>query len=93
MEIPPARHHHSLTDFAGKTKEKIVFGGQNNPEHLFLNDVWIINFTNINLSGGLADVGGVNCTLIQCKGDVPPPRYGHTSLSYENSLYIFGGKT
>jgi len=29
--------------------------------------------------------------VVETSGDIPTPRYGHTSVEYDNKLYIFGG--
>lgn len=31
------------------------------------------------------------CEIIKCKGDIPQPRFFHTSCIIGNKLYLFGG--
>ena len=72
---PCPRSNHSAVVFGWKM---YVFGGLDE-DHSTLNDFWSLNLENWTWHN------------IALKGDVPPPRSGHTMLLYKNTFILFGG--
>jgi N-acetylneuraminic acid mutarotase len=60
-------------------KEVYIFGGTDGKT--FFNDVYIFNIENYTFS------------KLKTKGSIPTVRSGHSSVFYNNSIYIFGGGT
>lgn len=93
LDSPPPRHFASLCNMNNPEKEKIIFGGVTAPEGKLLNDVYVVNYTNVSFSSFLPKIPGAVCTLKRCKGEVPAPRKGHCATVYKKSLIIYGGTT
>jgi hypothetical protein len=34
----------------------------------------------------------IKCDKLKCKGEIPSPRWGHSSGLYEGKIYMFGGR-
>ncbi|KAG2386792.1 hypothetical protein C9374_001827 [Naegleria lovaniensis] len=75
-EGPCARNFHT-TVLNTSSNEMILFGGKSNG---FLNDVWSFNFA----TGSWRRLDCENSQLIT-------PRYGHSSVIYGDSMFVFGG--
>ncbi|KAM3129326.1 hypothetical protein pb186bvf_018542 [Paramecium bursaria] len=90
LEVPPNRHNHTLTDY--QSQEKIIFGGACLPEDILYNDVWIFNYSAIQYTTS-PEIPGAICTKRNTKGETPPPRQGHGACVFQNSLFVFGGKS
>ncbi|KAF0984149.1 hypothetical protein FDP41_007326 [Naegleria fowleri] len=73
---PCARNFHT-TVLNASTNEMILFGGKSNGFH---NDVWSFNFSN------------QSWKKLDCKdSQLITPRYGHASVIYGDSMFVFGG--
>lgn len=61
----------------------IVFGGhyfQGDDNFVYLNETWIL------------DTNKLNWHKVNCTGDLPGPRYGHSAHIIGTRMFIFGGK-
>jgi len=43
------------------------------------------------LNKELREIETLKCKKIKATGDIPTLRFGHTSETYKNSMYVFGG--
>lgn len=77
--MPEPRMNSSLTSYLDKL---YVFGGQNE-ESKYLNDFWIFDIKSSTWEKLSFD----------SYKDIPNERSGHSSVLYNNEIYIFGGKT
>lgn len=61
----------------------ILFGGYNCSKdfevQFYYNDVYTLNISTLSWN------------KLQMKGNLPDPRYGHTTTIYKRKLYLFGG--
>lgn len=78
-KMPEPRMNSSLTSYLDKL---YVFGGQNE-ESKYLNDFWIFDIKSSTWEKLSFD----------SYKDIPNERSGHSSVLYNNEIYIFGGKT
>jgi hypothetical protein len=79
---PPARTLFSMTKC---DKKLYIFGGILTEK---FNDLWYIDLKgNITL---ISDPRKWYC--IEPKGEIPSPRFGHTTVHFKKHLIIFGGK-
>ncbi|KAG1701634.1 hypothetical protein DVH05_010938 [Phytophthora capsici] len=80
---PSARDGHSMCLLpAGKQAPRlIVFGGNGQLNDERMNDVWVF------------DMEIHRWTLLQCYGDIPPPRSYHTAHTVGEFLFVVGGRT
>ncbi|KAG7380114.1 RNA polymerase II-associated protein 3 [Phytophthora pseudosyringae] len=81
---PSARDGHSmcLLHSAGNPAPRlIIFGGNGQLNDEKMNDVWLF------------DVEKQTWTLLQCSGDIPPPRSYHTAHAVGEFLFVVGGRT
>ncbi len=61
----------------------VVFGGHffaGNDKFEYLNETWLL------------DVEKLNWHKINCSGEIPSPRYGHSAHILGSRMFIFGGK-
>ncbi|ETK90127.1 hypothetical protein L915_06031 [Phytophthora nicotianae] len=80
---PSARDGHSmcLTPSSGNHAPRlIVFGGNGQLNDDRMNDVWLF------------DLEKRLWTVLQCSGDIPPPRSYHTAHTIGEFLFVFGGR-
>eukprot|EP01038_Epipyxis_sp_PR26KG_P015540 gene15540-20981_t len=78
---PPSGRGGSTAVYADK--KLIVFGGHffaGDDKFEYLNETWLL------------DVEKLNWHKINCSGDIPGPRYGHTAHILGSRMFIFGGK-
>ncbi|KAJ8557067.1 hypothetical protein ON010_g8898 [Phytophthora cinnamomi] len=81
---PSARDGHSMCwlDSRGKQPQRlVVFGGNGQLNDERMNDTWLF------------DVEKQRWTLLQCSGDIPPPRSYHTAHTIGEFLFVIGGRT
>ncbi|KAG3193649.1 hypothetical protein PC128_g10063 [Phytophthora cactorum] len=81
---PSARDGHSMClipSTGNRTPRLIVFGGNGQLNDDRMNDVWLF------------DVEKQLWTLLQCSGDIPPPRSYHTAHTVGEFLFVVGGRT
>ncbi|KAG3158629.1 hypothetical protein PI126_g7764 [Phytophthora idaei] len=81
---PSARDGHSMRlipSTVNRTPRLIVFGGNGQLNDDRMNDVWLF------------DVEKQLWTLLQCSGDIPPPRSYHTAHTVGEFLFVVGGRT
>ena len=78
---PFPRYSHALSTSATAAGELYLFGGHENSSKAPRNDLHVISTRDF------------STTLLQTSGDVPSPRYGHTSVLTGTTLLIWGGKT
>lgn len=81
---PSARDGHSMCLLQSSEchpPRLIVFGGNGQLNDERMNDVWLF------------DVEKQLWTLLQCFGDVPPPRSYHTAHTIGEFLFVVGGRT
>ena len=77
---PSARNFHSTVIYG--TDQCILFGGQS--KNCFYNDVWSFSFS--------GDIKNEEWTKLTCKyNDIISPRFGHSSIIYGDSMFVFGG--
>ncbi|KAG8928201.1 Negative regulator of mitotic exit [Tulasnella sp. 418] len=76
---PFPRYGHSLTPVASATGELFLFGGliREQPK----NDLYSFS------------IRDPSATLIETKGEIPPPRVGHASTIINSVLIVWGGDT
>lgn len=89
MESPSARHMHSLAKVNNKY---YVYGGISLPDNRLLGDLWVLNCDNVVWNTKLAEVPGAIWTQKQSTGSSPGPLKGHTAVSYEKYMVVFGGE-
>lgn len=75
--IPEKRIEHSQITYGNKV---YIYGGQDFDGKYF-NDMWAF------------DTDSMQWEQIEIKGEVPKGRKGHSVILYEDSFFIFGGKT
>jgi len=99
VEPPHARHQHTICGFRKghprRHEQKMyMFGGINMPENILFNDVWVFEFKGMKINQyDEEDIEECKFTEIECTGEAPSERKGHTALCYGNSMYVFGGQT
>uniref|UniRef100_A0A7S1I2M7 Uncharacterized protein n=1 Tax=Eutreptiella gymnastica TaxID=73025 RepID=A0A7S1I2M7_9EUGL len=76
--MPLSRSGHSALLLEG-TSTMLVFGGEHQPNHPLLNDLWLFDFS--------------TCKWQQpsWNGLVPRGRKHHTAVQFEKNVYVFGG--
>eukprot|EP01080_Neovahlkampfia_damariscottae_P011905 gene11905-5311_t len=75
-DIPSPRANTSIVLY----KEKIIcFGGEQQPDWKFLNDIFELNLFTLQWK------------RIETKGDIPSERHSHSCLLYDNQMIIHGG--
>eukprot|EP00826_Nyctotherus_ovalis_P006447 TRINITY_DN11530_c0_g4_i5.p2 TRINITY_DN11530_c0_g4~~TRINITY_DN11530_c0_g4_i5.p2 ORF type:complete len:112 (+),score=5.51 TRINITY_DN11530_c0_g4_i5:319-654(+) len=89
MESPPARHMHSLAKVNNK---HYAYGGISLPDNRLLSDLWALNCDNVVWNTKLAEVPGAIWAQKQFTGNSPGPLKGHTAISYEKYMVVFGGE-
>ncbi|CAH0515817.1 unnamed protein product [Peronospora belbahrii] len=81
---PSARDGHSLCLLPRSEYHPprlVLFGGNGQLNEERMNDVWIF------------DIDKQLWTLLQCSGDIPPPRSYHTAHTIDEFLFVVGGRT
>ncbi|PWN87713.1 hypothetical protein FA10DRAFT_233995 [Acaromyces ingoldii] len=78
---PFPRYGHAANSIASPAGEVYLFGGL--VRESVKNDLYI----------GAMTLGGVNATLVQTTGEIPPPRVGHATILVSNVLILWGGDT
>eukprot|EP00330_Aristerostoma_sp_ATCC50986_P009487 CAMPEP_0114599248 /NCGR_PEP_ID=MMETSP0125-20121206/21751_1 /TAXON_ID=485358 ORGANISM="Aristerostoma sp., Strain ATCC 50986" /NCGR_SAMPLE_ID=MMETSP0125 /ASSEMBLY_ACC=CAM_ASM_000245 /LENGTH=172 /DNA_ID=CAMNT_0001806055 /DNA_START=70 /DNA_END=585 /DNA_ORIENTATION=+ len=82
-----------MCDIGNAYKEKLVFGGVTLPDNSYLNDVWLINYSNVTFGSALSEIPGTVCTPKKTKGDIPIARKAHGAIVAGKSMLVYGGKT
>ena len=75
--LPDERIEQSQITYGSKV---YIYGGQGK-EGKYFNDMWTF------------DINDMKWSQIEIKGEVPKARKGHSVVVYEDSFFIFGGKT
>jgi hypothetical protein len=81
---PAARDGHSMSLLPRTNTQRprlVVFGGNGQLNDERMNDVWLF------------DLDEQLWTLLQCSGDIPPPRSYHTAHAIDEFLFVVGGRT
>src|SRR6266576_5301049 len=73
------RRHHALSTTPTAAGELFLFGGK--IRNRIYNDLYVISTRDFSI------------TLLQTRGDVPSPRFGHRAVLNNTILLIWGGKT
>ncbi|EGZ24155.1 hypothetical protein PHYSODRAFT_311246 [Phytophthora sojae] len=90
VSVADANEDRAVYIFGGRTKQGItgtqpqrliVFGGNGQLNDERMNDTWLF------------DVEKKRWALVQCSGDVPPPRSYHTAHTIGDFLFVIGGRT
>lgn len=102
---PFPRYGHAANSMASTNAEVYLFGGL--VRESVKNDLYIINVSGVVSSStttspttsansppsNIINNGGVNATLVQTTGEIPPPRVGHAVVLVSNVLILWGGDT
>ena len=78
--IPSGRGGASIVHVDGKV---IVFGGHyyaGDNKFEYLNETWVL------------DIEQLSWHKVGCSGDVPSPRYGHSTHLFGSRMFVFGGR-
>ncbi|KAL6718537.1 hypothetical protein ACLMJK_004629 [Lecanora helva] len=84
---PLPRSSHSLSLVKGKA---YIFGGEEKPREPVDNHVHVLTLP----SSGQKDVDYevIEAQTLGNASDVPPPRVGHTAITVDDHIYVFGGR-
>lgn len=98
---PFPRYGHAANSAASSTGEIYLFGGL--VRESVKNDLYVVYVDKVTQPaaplppgsppGSLNPAGGVNATLVQTTGEIPPPRVGHATVLVANVLILWGGDT
>ncbi|UZJ53344.1 hypothetical protein CBS101457_002664 [Exobasidium rhododendri] len=98
---PFPRYGHAANAFASANGEVYLFGGL--VRESVKNDLYVVYVDKVNqvptqvppgaAPNSIALSGGVNATLVQTTGEIPPPRVGHATVLVANVLILWGGDT
>lgn len=99
---PFPRYGHAANAMASPNGEVYLFGGL--VYKAVKNDLYTVHVDKISQPGGTPQQGsqshitiasghGVNATLVQTTGEIPPPRVGHATVLVSNVLILWGGDT
>lgn len=93
---PFPRYGHAANSIASPAGEVYLFGGL--VRESVKNDLYIVHVDRVSqqpttTQQGAMTLGGVNATLVQTTGEIPPPRVGHATILVSNVLILWGGDT
>jgi hypothetical protein len=98
---PFPRYGHAANSLASAAGEVYLFGGL--VRESVKNDLYTVYVDKVIQPPGTAPPGappgtvalggGVNATLVQTTGEIPPPRVGHATVLVSNVLILWGGDT
>lgn len=98
---PFPRYGHAANSAASSTGEIYLFGGL--VRESVKNDLYVVYVDKVTQPAAplppgsppnsLNPAGGVNATLVQTTGEIPPPRVGHATVLVANVLILWGGDT
>jgi hypothetical protein len=94
---PFPRYGHAANSAASATGEIYLFGGL--VRESVKNDLYVVYVDKVVQPPSQPNapapsvLGGVNATLVQTTGEIPPPRVGHATVLVANVLILWGGDT
>lgn len=98
---PFPRYGHASNSMASSNGEVYLFGGL--VRESVKNDLYVVNVDRVTQTPGqnppgaapgtVSVAGGVDATLVQTSGEIPPPRVGHATVLVANVLILWGGDT